>query len=291
MFDCHSHVQFAAFKGEEEAVIARAQAAGVSVINVGTQADTSETAIALAHKYQTGVYAAVGLHPVHTTKSFHDEAELGGGEAAKAFVSRGEKFDEQLYRRLAADPKVVALGECGLDYYRVTSVDAPTEDEWEQIKLRQKEVFLAHARIARDLGKALMIHCRPSKGTDDAYEDLLSLVAGDSSLQTVPKVLHFYVGSVAMTQKFLQAGFNFEFGGVITFAMSYDAQIKMIPLDRILTETDAPYVSPEPYRGQRNEPAYVTEVVKKLAQIKGVSYDEVAAATDANTRRIFNIRS
>lgn len=92
-----------------------------------------------------------------------------------------------------------------------------------------------------------------------------------------------------MTKKFIDAGFNFEFGGVTTFARDYDKQIKMIPLDRLLTETDSPYVSPEPYRGARNEPAYVVEVVKKLAEIKGVPYEEMAQVTDANARRIFKI--
>ena len=289
MFDCHSHVQFEAFKEDWKPTIERALADGVSIINVGTQRDTSAKAVEVAHLYPAGVYAAIGLHPVHTTRSFHDEAELGGGPAAKAFTSRGEEFDYDFYLNLARDPKVVALGECGLDYYRPDGDPA-------QYKERQKEVFLRHVKIAEETRKALMIHCRPSKGTDDAYEDLLTLLQSNS--KTPPTaVLHFYVGSYAMTQKFLdahsassgQAGFNFEFGGVITFARDYDEQIKMIPLDRLLTETDAPYVSPEPYRGRRNEPVYVVEVVKKLAEIKGISYDDMAKITDANARRIFKI--
>jgi TatD DNase family protein len=282
MFDCHTHLQFEAFTTDWKEATQRAHDAGVSIINVGTQKDTSARAVEVARQYPSGVYAAVGLHPVHTTKSFHDEAELGGGPAAKAFTSRGEEFDYDFYRELARDPKVVALGECGLDYYR-------PEGDPARYKERQQAVFLQHAKIAKETDKALMIHCRPSKGTDDAYEDLLELITRDSSLHAVPKVLHFYVGSAAMTKKFLEAGFNFEFGGVITFARDYDEQIKMIPLDRLLTETDAPYVSPEPHRGKRNEPAYIIAVVKKLAEIKGISYDEMAKITDANARRIFKI--
>jgi TatD DNase family protein len=291
MFDCHTHVQFEAFKSDWKEVIERAQSAGVSMINVGTQKDTSQAAVDMAHRYEQGVYAAIGLHPVHTTESFHDEAELGGGPAAKAFTSRGEEFDYDFYLNLARDSKVVALGECGLDYYRVIANDANSggnnaNEDWKE---KQKEVFLQHVKIAQETGKALMIHCRPSKGTDDAYEDLLALLMANSEWHSVPKVLHFYVGSVAMTQKFLDDGFNFEFGGVITFTKSYIEQIKMIPLDRITLETDSPYVSPEPYRGQRNEPAYVVEVAKKLAEIKGISYDEVVRVTDENVKRIFRL--
>ncbi len=281
MFDCHTHVQFAAFEKDWKATIDRALTAGVSIINVGTQKDTSAKAVEVADQYSSGVYATIGLHPVHTTKSYHDAQELGGGEAAKAFVSRGEEFDYPFYAELAKNPKVVGVGECGLDYYR------PTGDE-KEYKAKQKEVFLQHVKLALEFDKALMIHCRPSKGSDDAYEELLGILT-DVKFPTSRAVLHFYVGSQQMTKKFLDAGFNFEFGGVTTFARDYDEQIKSIPLDRILTETDAPYVSPEPYRGQRNEPAYVVEVVKKLAEIKGVSYDEMAKQTELNARRIFKI--
>jgi TatD DNase family protein len=288
MFDCHTHLHFEAFKDDSKEAINRALSAGVSVINVGTQKDTSRKAVEVANLYPTGVYASVGLHPTHTTKSHHDEQELGGGEGAKAFTSRGEEFDYDYYLNLARDKKVVAIGECGLDYYRVSSELQVASNEWTQIKERQKEVFLKHVKIAQETSKALMIHCRPSKGTDDAYEELLALLLTTNySLQTA--VLHFYVGSVAMTQKFLQAGFNFEFGGVITFTHDYDEQIKMIPLDRLLTETDSPYVAPTPYRGKRNESAYLPEVIKRLAEIKGVSFDEMAKITDENARRIFKI--
>ncbi len=289
MFDCHTHVQFAAFDNDWKPAIDRALAAGVSIINVGTQKDTSLRAVEIANLYPSGVYAAIGLHPVHTTKSFHDAQELGGGAAAKAFVSRGEEFDHAFYRKLAEDPRVVALGECGFDYYRPTGDVAVYKE-------KQRAVFFEHVMIAQKTNKALMIHCRPSKGTDDAYEDLLAALI-EWQFPANRCVLHFYVGSLAMTKKFLEApsagsgqgGFNFEFGGVITFARDYDAQIRAIPAERLLTETDAPYVSPTPYRGQRNEPAYVSEVVKKLAEIKGITYDEMANITDANARRIFNI--
>jgi TatD DNase family protein len=289
-FDCHTHVQFAAFEKDWKEVIDRSLKAGVSIINVGTQRDTSARAVEIANMYERGVYAAIGLHPVHTTRSYHDANELGGGDAAKAFVSRGEEFDHAYYRKLAEDPKVVALGECGLDYYRVIANNANEEGNnangvWKE---KQRAVFFEHVMIAQKTDKALMIHCRPSKGTDDAYEDLLAALK-EWQFPADRCVLHFYVGSLAMTKKFLDAGFNFEFGGVITFARDYDEQIRLVPDNRILTETDAPYVSPEPYRGQRNEPVYVAEVVKKLAEIKGISISEVDRITTENAKRIFKI--
>lgn len=280
LIDCHTHTHFAAFNEDSREVIRRSLAAGVGMINVGTQKDTSRTAIEVAHEFEKeSVYAAIGLHPTHTEKSHHDEQELGGGEAAKSFTSRGEAFDKDLYLKMARDPKVVAIGECGLDYYR--SADP------EQTKKLQKEVFIQHIEIAKEVNKALMIHCRPTKGTDDAYEDLLKIIT-DRKVQ-IPKVLHFYVGSVAMTKRFIENDFYFEFGGVITFARDYDEQIKMIPLDRILLETDAPYVAPAPYRGKRNEPAYMIETAKKMAEIKGVSYNELVTQIRENVKNAFRI--
>ena len=178
---------------------------------------------------------------------------------------------------------MVGIGECGLDYYRNQG------DQNAKIKNQklQTEVFIQQIELAKELNKPLMIHCRPSKGTDDAYEDLLSLISNVKGQMS--KVVHFYVGSLAITKKFVEAGFYFTFGGVITFARDYDEAIKYIPLDRILTETDAPYVAPEPYRGKRNEPAYVVEVAKKLAEIKAVSYDKIIEVTTKNAQKALSL--
>lgn len=287
MIDAHTHVHFAAFEKDYREVIDRALKAGVSMITVGTQKDTSRRGVEVANEYKTGVYATVGLHPLHTAKSYHDAQELGGGEAAKAFTSRGEEFDYDYYLKLARDPKVVAIGETGLDYYR--AVTGNSQLVINEQKERQKKVFLQHIQIAQEVVKALMIHCRPSKGSDDAYIDLLDLITSYQLPITVPKIVHFYVGSPAITQKLLDTGCYFTFGGVITFARDYDETIKMIPLDRILLETDAPYVAPEPYRGKRNEPAYVIEVAKKMAEIKGVTFDEIDRITTQNAKIVFKI--
>ncbi len=274
IIDVHSHIQFPIYDNDREAVIDRARENGVKMLAVGTQAAASEAAIKLAHQYPEDIYATVGFHPNHLSDEWHHDRK----EQKEATQ---EKFDIERLRKLAKDPKVVAIGECGLDYYRLA------ESGKEKVKSIQKEVFLKQAELAQELDKPLMIHCRPSKGTDDAYEDLLSLLT--NSKFSVTKIVHFYVGSLAITKKLAEAGFYFTFGGVITFARDYDQSIKYIPLDRIFFETDCPYVAPAPYRGKRNEPAYILETIKKMAEIKQISPDLVWDKVYSNTSKAFKI--
>jgi len=284
--DAHTHVQFSGFDTDREAVIERARQADVWMVNVGTQNDTSRAAVALAEHYPEGVYAAIGLHPIHTARSYHDEAELGGGEAAKAFTSRGEIFDVDYYRELALHEKTVAIGECGLDYFRFDE----REDRDVQMK-RQREAFAAQVALAREVKKPLMIHCR------SAFGDLIEILRSPAYPKIEnPGIIHFFTGTSDDAQKLLALGFSFTFGGVITFPPrkgaaqgDYDEVVKMIPADRILSETDAPYVSPASYRGKRNEPAYVIATVKKLAELKNVSTEEMKVQIWNNARRIFGI--
>ncbi|MDP3999699.1 MAG: TatD family hydrolase [bacterium] len=283
LFDSHTHVQFSAYDNDREEVIKRAREAGVKMICVGTQFSTSEAGIKLAEKYPDDIWASVGFHPNHAvSEGWHHDPD----EQSEA---RPEKFDSDQLEKLALNPKVVAIGECGLDYYRIRNDELG-------IKNKQKEVFLAQAEIAQKLNKALMIHCRSSvlkspEGksikTDDAYEDLFNLMTNNQL--PITKVIHFFAGSLEIAKKLLNAGCYFTFGGVITFTRDYDEAIKYLPLDRILLETDAPYVAPEPYRGKRNEPAYVVEVAKKMAEFKGVSLEKVAEATTQNNLTIFRL--
>lgn len=277
--DAHTHLQFAAFSNDYREVAGRAMDQGIGFINVGTQKDTSRRAIEIAHEFEDfPVFATVGLHPIHTEKSFHDKEEIGEGD--KGFTSRGEDFNRENYRKLALDPKVLAIGECGLDYFRLSSGD-------ESIK-RQKNTFLAQLDLAKEVGKPLMLHCRPSRNSMDAYKDIYELIAPEiDSLSGV--INHFFVGDVEMAKKFLKLGVYFTFGGVITFARDYDEVIDMIPLDRILLETDAPYIAPVPYRGRRNEPAYVIEVYKKMADLKGVSLEKLSKKIIDNAKEVFEI--
>lgn len=266
-FDAHTHVNFAAYAEDEAEVVARAKEAGVGMNCVGTQMDTSKAAVELAQRYDT-VWASIGLHPIHTTKSYHDKQELGEGN--KEFTSRGEVFDMAAYEELGSDPRVIAIGECGLDYYRV---DKDTKDV-------QVEAFVQQIELANNLNKPLMLHIR------NAYEDALEVLRAHAKVRGD---VHFFAGDWGVAKKFLDLGFTLSFTGVITFTHDYDEVVKNTPLDMLLSETDAPYVTPVPYRGKRNEPAYVIETVKRIAKIRGEDEEKVTAQLLENVRRVFRL--
>lgn len=298
LFDVHTHTQFSAYEADADEVIRRALEGNTWLVNVGTQADTSRVAIEFAHRYPEGVYATAGLHPTHTAKSYHDTQELGASEHMKGFTSRGEIFDYALYKKLAEDEKVVAIGECGLDYYRLTPLEVgrpeaavavptagrPLTGLTEETKDLQGKVFEEHIALASEMRKPLMVHCR------NAFADLISILkTRANSLPDRRGIIHFMTGTEKDARELLDLGFSFSFGGVLTFARDYDGVVRLIPLDRILLETDAPYITPVPHRGKRNEPSYVIETAKKIAEIKGISFEEVARTTTENALRIFEI--
>ncbi|MCX6752705.1 MAG: TatD family hydrolase [Candidatus Nomurabacteria bacterium] len=279
--DIHCHVNFKAFDTNRDEVIKRALDNNVWVINVGTQIDTSKKALEIANQYDEGVYAIVGLHPIHTGASFHDESEIG--EGGEEFSSRGEIFNKESYRELLKNKKVIGIGECGLDYYHCS----------EESVLKQKEVFVAQIEFSNETNKPLMIHVRNNyeNKNRDAYADVLELLKQHAK---VGGVVHFFESSLENAKKFIELGFFVSFTGVITYPPKKNGQgcdyakiIKEISLDMILTDTDSPYVAPVPYRGKTNEPLYVKEIVKKIAEIKNMPESEVAGAIIANARRVF----
>lgn len=274
-FDAHTHVNFVAFKDDMEATIQRAADAGVAMNTVGTQFDTSKASVELAEKFEN-VYATIGLHPIHTGKSYHDEKELG--EGGKAFTSRGEEFDAAKYEALARSSKVIAIGECGLDYFRLES----------DTKKTQEDAFIQQIELANKLQKPLMLHIRPgSSGVErDAYDDSLAILKAHAK---VKGDVHFFAGDWAVAKQFLDFGFTLSFTGVLTFTQDYDEVVRNTPLDMLLIETDAPYVAPKPYRGKRNEPAYVIEVAKAIARIRGADEEVVREQLLANAKRVFSI--
>ena len=281
--DIHSHINFKAFDLDRDEVVYRALQNDTWMMNVGTQIDTSKKAVEMAHQYEKGVYAIVGLHPIHTGASYHDEQELGIG--GKEFTSRGEVFKKELYQKLLVDPKVVAIGECGLDYYHINDDSIKT----------QKEAFIKQIELANEVDKPLMIHVRnnhedPNK---NAYVDALEIL---KKYAKIKGVVHFFEGSLEIAKNFTDFGFMLSFTGAITYppkkngkGCNYEEIIKNIPFDMILTDTDSPYVAPAPYRGERNEPFYVREIVKKIAEIKNVSESKMAEIIVVNAKRLFKI--
>ncbi|MFH0852293.1 MAG: TatD family hydrolase [bacterium] len=287
LIDTHAHVNFIAYKDDGGQVLERALENGVWLINVGSQLDTSRRAIAYAEKFDKGVFASIALHPIHL-KGRKIKEELDEQESLE-FETQEEKFDYEKYKELAlstgsrqANPKVVAIGETGLDYYHLRQ-EQP--EELERLKNLQKEVFKKHLQLAQELGKPVAIHCR------EAHQDVLEILkAAVSSKQlTAGGVVHSFSGRWSQAEEYLGMGFYLSFNGIITFARDYDRVILNMPLERLLIETDCPYLAPVPFRGKRNEPIYVKYVAEKIAELRGINFDEVAKITTENARELFKI--
>ena len=278
--DTHAHLNISAFADDREAVIDRCSKEGVAVINVGTQAKTSQLAVELADKHEH-LYACIGLHPIQATAAHHSAAELG--EGTKPFTSRGEEFDATFYRSLAESKKVVAIGECGLDYYRADAALAYDT---------QAATFIAQIELANELGLPLMIHTRDgtdaSSNSPNAYDDVYRLL---KQYAKVPGNIHFYAGTWHQAKRFFDLGFTISFTGVITFATDYAELVKQAPLDLIHAETDCPFVSPKPHRGKRCEPWMVSLVYKQIATLKGMDEAVVREQLLKNATRFYKIGS
>ncbi|MGO0121638.1 TatD family hydrolase [Desulfothermobacter acidiphilus] len=250
LIDTHCHLNDPRLYQDWQGVLRRAQRVGVKVILVvGYDLTSSARAVELAAA-EPSLYAAVGVHP-------HD--------AATASANYLERL-----RDWAREKKVVALGEIGLDYYRNLAPPA-----------RQREVFLAQYCLARELGLPVVLHCR------DAYEELYQLLRSEAPAGE--GVVHCFSGDWPAAEKLLQLGFHLSFTGVITFPRNQQLVevVARTPIDRLLLETDAPYLAPVPYRGRLNEPAYLPLIARKVAEIKRMEVEEVAAQTTANAYRLF----
>ncbi|MBI2633972.1 MAG: TatD family hydrolase [Parcubacteria group bacterium] len=270
IIDSHCHLQFKAYDEDREEVIKRNLAENVWMVNVGTRYDTSRTGVELAERYD-GLFATVGVHPIHATKpdSF-DSGEVGESAAF-------EEINWSRLEELAQHSKVVGIGETGLDFWRL---DQKSPAEQEEIKRRQKEVFLGQISLAKKLNRPIVIHCRA------AYEEVLEILEQEKDLRGVA---HFFSGRLSQAKRLLDLSFYLSFAGPITYVRDYDKVILEVPIERLLLETDAPYATPAPYRGERNEPRYAKYIAEKLAELKGVSLEEIIDATTANAKKLFRI--
>jgi TatD DNase family protein len=254
LIDTHAHLDGEAFQEDQAEVIARARANGVStIINIGFNNETIPSTMALAEKYDF-IYAAVGWHP-------QDAKDMTDAD-----------FDH--IRELCAHPKVVAIGEIGLDYYWDTSP-----------KDVQHTVFRRQIRLARELGKPIIIHNR------DAHDDVVRILREEKAAE-VGGIMHCYSGSWEIAKMCLAMNFYISFGGPVTFKNAKQPKevLKQVPLDRLLIETDAPYLCPDPFRGKRNESAYVKYVAEAAAALKEMPFEEIAAITSANAKRVFGLK-
>ncbi|OGL89353.1 hypothetical protein A3H75_02170 [Candidatus Uhrbacteria bacterium RIFCSPLOWO2_02_FULL_51_9] len=277
-FDTHCHLHFKAFDQDRDEVLVRCNERSMRMIAVGTQRDTSRAALELAQKNPGYIFASVGLHPVHLHPRFVDEQE-------GAFVSREEDFDANYYRALARAPEVVAIGETGLDFYHMPD-DVPRD----VVIKKQHDVFLAHIALAQEVGKPLIIHCR------EAYRELADVIERQYGANIVRGTVHCFTGNEEEVERLIALGFYIGFTGVITFppkASNPETQarlleaVRRVPLERLLVETDAPYLAPAAYRGKKCEPWMVEEVVKKIAELKEIDASVVEAATAENAANLF----
>lgn len=279
--DTHAHVNFKDFKDDADEVIRRSLDNDTWMILVGSEYKTSNRALSYANKYQKGVYAAVGLHPIHLENGKVESRENG----EQIFYERFEEFDYGSYEKLASFEKVVAIGEIGLDYYHLD----PKSDT-QKTKKKQQEVFIQQLILARSLNLPVIIHCRQAH--DDLYEILSSFKKEQG--QNIPAgeawgVVHCFSGDEDLAWKYFRLGLMISFTGLITFSKQWDDLIRKIPLDKVMIETDSPYMTPEPYRGERNEPLLVQYVAKRIAEIKGIKIEKVADVTFDNAKRLFKI--
>ena len=252
LVDSHAHVDDERFDADRDAVLERAAAAGIElIINIGADMASSARSIALAEKYSQ-IYAAVGMHP-------HDAKDM-------------QEQDYNQLLRWAAHPKVVAIGEIGLDYHYDLS-PRPV----------QKEVFLRQLDIARQTGKPFIIHER------EAHADTFEIVR--TAAKGLEGVFHCFSGSVETAREYLKLGFYISVAGPVTFPKSAKTKevAKDVPLDRLLVETDSPYLTPQAFRGRRNEPAHVRLVAEEIAALRNLPLAELALATTQNARRLFRI--
>ncbi len=258
--DTHAHLDYPDYDADRDAVVERARQAGVTrIISIGIGRASIARTLALSEEYE-GVFAAVGVHPNETEALAPEEWPL--------------------LERAAAHPRVVALGETGLDYFRIGTGDEA------RIKARQREVFRRQLELARRADKPVIIHCR------NAFDDTLAVLREFGRFREEPGVMHCFGSDLEAAQKVFDLGYAISAGGILTFknAAMLREVVAAVPRDRLLLETDCPYLAPTPHRGQRNEPAHTRLVAEKLAELWRQPLDEVLAQLAANVQRVFGIR-
>ena len=258
LIDSHCHLNFKAYKDDLSAVIGRCHQADMKLINVGAAFDTSQRAVELTS--EKNFYAAIGLHPIHVFD---------------------EEFDVDKYQELINNnQKIIAIGETGFDYWH-----SPKSECYD----KQKQIFEAHIKLAQKNNLPIIVHGRSSKTGDNAYQDIYEVLKKNKANKGV---IHCYGGNLEEAKQFVDLGFHLGFTGIMTFQKTEELQAiaKWIPFDKMLIETDAPYLAPVPYRGKRNEPEYVKYVAQAIAELRHMTEEDVIEITGQNAIELFNLK-
>ncbi len=262
LIDTHGHVNFEGYEEDRQAVIDRIKQQGMRVIVPSSQLPTSQKAVELAQQFDF-LFAAIGIHPIH---------------------AYDEEFRPEAYQLLIDTGFVKAIGETGIDYYHVKEKSVP----FEQLAAKQEELFRNFIKLALINDLPIIAHVRLSQEHPNAYQEVLRIM---KDLKVAKAVIHCYTGDVGDAADLIKAGYYLGFTGIVTFDKTgvLEKVVKQTPLEQLLIETDAPYLSPEPYRGKRNEPIYVLEVARKIAQIKGLTLEEVIRVTTTSAVKLFKL--
>ena len=289
--DTHGHVSFNAFKHDADKVLERTLKEDTWVIMPGTK-----RAVELAEQYEKGVYAAIGLHPIHLSEKRRVDVQEVQSENVKeeewmTFETNEEEFSYAKYKALAQGPllplgkqrpsKVVAVGECGLDYY----YESKSKEKRQAERMKQKSTLAQHIKLAKELDLPIILHCRK------AHEDLLEFLKPHKG--KLKGVVHCYTGDLKQAEQFYNLGLSFGFNGLILKDVpalpNPEDIIESLPLDRIVLETDSPYLAPPEAKTERNEPLFIRYVAEEIARIKNISIEEVASTTTANAKSLFSL--
>ncbi len=271
LIDTHAHLNFKAFDKDRDEVIKRSLEQGVWLINASSNYKTSKLAKEISQQYPAGIFASIGLHPINCVI-----------DLSQADEDRLEELDIEKYRELAKSKGVVAIGEIGLDYWN----EPKGKNRAEVFKNKQKEVFLKQMELAKELGLPVILHCR--KAHNDLIEIMCNFYATAQKLH-IGGVIHCFTGDWEQAQKYLEMELFLGFNGII-FKMDLNEVIKKIPLEKMLIETDCPFLTPPVLAEQRNEPVNVKYVAQRIAEIKGESLEKIAQITTQNAKELFCIQ-
>ncbi len=281
LVDIHAHIQFDIFAADEADIITRSKNEGVYIVAPSTKLTTSRKAVNFARKHKGLVFAAVGLHPLYVNGALYDPHEEIDPQTASV---SGEEYDVPIWRPLAEDPSVVALGEIGLDYIKRLAVG-------HEERRRQEEILRRQLQLALDVQKPVILHCRDGEVAGvkrNAHDDMLAIIA-EYVPQGLRGVSHCFSGNKVQAEEYMRLGFGLSFTGLVTYNGAWDKIIAGAPLEMLFTETDSPYLTPVPHRGERNEPAYVRFVAEHIAKVKGLSLERVSRQTAFNATMLFGL--